>query len=100
MLLIHAAGKKSAVHRENVSGYEACTFRSEKHGSSNELIKFAETLHGRSQQKFLSASGSVQQGGIEVSTKDAGSNGIYANSITGPFNCQGFGERGNGSFTG
>lgn len=100
MLLIDAAGQKTAIHDKHVPGDETGRVRSKKNGSADELFDFSEALHGSADEKFAAAFGAIEQFCVQVGAKDSGSDGIHADAVFGPLDGKRFCERGDSGFAG
>src|SRR5579863_10645747 len=87
-LLIHAAGEEAAVDDEDLAGDERGRVGGEKDGRADELLGFAEAVHGRAHLEFLAARGIVEQVGVESSAEDAGSDGIDHHAFLRPLDGQ------------
>jgi len=98
--LVDAAGEKAAVDNEDVTSDKAGGFGSQENGGPGQFIELSEAVHGRTQQEFPAALGAVEQPGVQVGAKDAGSDGVDADSLRSPFDRKRFGERGDGGFAG
>ena len=80
VLLVDAAGEETSVYRQQVTGDEAGRIGCQEYSGAAEFVELSEPPHGRAQEKFAAAVGSVEQGGVQVGAKDPGSNRIYANA--------------------
>ena len=97
-LLIHSASQQASIDSDYVAGNKACSLGGKEHGCAAELIQLAETMHGCAKQELAATLSAIEQSGIQIGAKHAGSDGVHAHAFCRPFDCQRLGERSDRSF--
>src|SRR6266704_1654892 len=85
-LLVHTARQKTAIHREHVAGNKTGRIGSQEHARAHKFFDFAESLHRRTQKKFLRPWSSVQQCRDQLRTEHAESDRVNADTVPRPLN--------------
>ena len=93
-LLIHAAGEKAAVHREQVSGDEARRLGREKNRGARDFVRLTEAPHRRAHQELAAAIGAVEQPFVERRSEHTRQNRVDAHAVRRPLDRERFRERG------
>src|SRR5260370_40897117 len=83
-----------------MSGYEARRIRSQENCGAHKFLQLAEPAHGSASDELLTARCAVEQAFIQIGAKNAGRNGIHADSVLRPLHGQGLGQRHHTSLAG
>src|SRR6476620_11919307 len=83
-----------------MSSDEAGGVGRKKNSGASKLLEFSKTPHGRTHQKFSATLSALEKSDIQVRRKNAGGDGVHANSRFCPFQGKRFRQSSYPSFAG